>query len=119
MYNVLRPFTTCSTCVSGSEARAGKKSFKCNETNSIVSCKSAENCKYYKSRIGFYPLGQIPVGDDGIPVRNTTSLLLLTKSQWAELGRSIKADAKGHEMHPSMMARRTYVYYTEEETEGK
>lgn len=54
--------------------------------------------------------------EDGIPVRNQTSLDYRTENQWAEVGRCIKDGAKGLEMHPTMNGSKTYVYYLMEDT---
>ena len=54
--------------------------------------------------------------EDGIPVRNQTSLDYRTANQWEMIGRYIKEDAEGLEMHPTMNGSKTYTYYLIEDT---
>lgn len=55
-------------------------------------------------------------GEDGIPVRNKTSLDYRTENQWSMVGRCIKDGANGLEMHPTMNGSKTCVYYLIEDT---
>lgn len=54
--------------------------------------------------------------EDGIPVRNKTSLDYRTENQWNMVGRYIKDGAKGLEMHPTMNGSKTFTYYLIEDT---
>lgn len=54
--------------------------------------------------------------EDGVPVRNQTSLDYRTANQWEMVGRCIKDDAEGLEMHPTMNGSKTYTYYLIEDT---
>ena len=54
--------------------------------------------------------------EDGIPVRNKTSLDYRTASQWESVGRYVKYDAEGLEMHPTMNGSKTYTYFLIEDT---
>lgn len=54
--------------------------------------------------------------EDGIPVRNKTSLDYRTENQWREVGRYIKDGAKGLEMHATMNGSKIFVYYLISET---
>lgn len=54
--------------------------------------------------------------EDGVPVRNQTSLDYRTENQWNMVGRYIKDGAKGLEMHPTMNGYKTFTYYLIEDT---
>lgn len=66
-----------------------------------------------------YEYRQLPnvVADDGIPVRNRLPEDYRTRKQWEDVGRRVKADAIGVEMHANRHSKKTYIYFLEEDTE--
>lgn len=86
----------------------------CDKTHRMVSTKRACYCQMFAP---LYP-AELHYGKDGIPIRNRTSLDYRTERQWNDVGRQLKENAKGLEMHANGMAIRTYRYYLNEETEA-
>lgn len=108
----------CSSCKHGSQPRAGEKWFICPHTGKRTYVIDATNCEHYDPRISMHPLDGISKSTyDGLPIRNTTLLDLRTRNQWMESGYWIKPGEVGWEMHPSALAKRTFIYYLPEQVE--
>lgn len=71
---------------------------------------------YYCTKFEYRQLDK-PIADDGIMIKNRQPLDYRTKSQWAEVGRTVRSDAEGTVMHPSRQSMKTYTYYLKEDTE--
>lgn len=58
---------------------------------------------------------------DGLPIKNHLPVTLKdrmkTENQWLESGYVVKGTATAYKMHPSAMAKRTFVYYLDEDVE--
>lgn len=58
---------------------------------------------------------------DGIPIKNHLPLelreRLKTENQWLEDGYIVKATAVPYDMHPSVLSKRTFTYYLDEDVE--
>lgn len=58
---------------------------------------------------------------DGLPIKNHLPAelkeRLKTQNQWLEDGYVLKKGAKKYEMHPSVMAKRTSIYYLDSDVE--
>ena len=59
---------------------------------------------------------------DGLPIKNhlpdELKERMKTENQWLEYGYVIKVDAPAYEMHPSVMAKKTFVYYLDKDVEA-
>jgi len=74
-------------------------------------------CPRFESKDGL----QFSYGEDGVPIRNRTSLDIRTKAQWEEVGYRLTEHAKGVGMHPAAEKYRrgmntVCTYYTVLET---
>lgn len=85
---------------------------RCEKTGRMGSINRACYCQKFE------PLykAELYYADDGIPVRNKTSLDYRTENQWWEAGRWLKAAAKGIDMHATMNSSKTFRYYLIDET---
>lgn len=86
---------------------------RCDITHRMGSIDRACYCDKFKPRFA----AELYYGEDGIPIRNRTSLDYRTERQWNEVGRRLKDDAVGLDMHSTVMGRKTFRYYLIDETE--
>ena len=84
----------------------------CTRTKRWGSIYRACYCEKWKPNYS----AELYCGEDGIPVRNKTSLDYRTKIQWGNVGRVIKDGAVGLDMHPTMLSLKTLTYYLIEDT---
>lgn len=105
-------------------------------SNTCWQCKHCEKTDYFKPKKRFCGVtrrwGNIikgnwckkweyrqlpnPIASDGLPIKNRQPLDYRTAEMWNEVGRCIKPDAKGVEMHANRQSMKTYIYYLIEDT---
>lgn len=117
-----RPFLRQESCWRCKFGRSGETEcagpgriikVRCEKTHRMGSIKRACYCPMFES---VYE-AKLFYGEDGIPIRNRTSLDYRTERQWNEVGRIIKKGAKGLDMHVNLMGLKTFRYFLIEETE--
>lgn len=106
--------TTCNQCLHGMAKGVNYNRTYCRKTKREGNATRACYCEKFESRL---KRSGEEVSAQGFKYRSKQVEDYRTKRQWEDVGYRVKEGVKGHEMHPSMLSSKTYIYFLPEEVE--